>query len=51
MAERIKLMENRIIAGDNLIIRHKEQKFEGVAGQPFHRNFSNVVQVEVRKIS
>lgn len=40
-----------IMAGDNLIIRHKKQTFEGVAGQPFHRNFSNVVKVEVKKIS
>lgn len=40
-----------IITGDNLTIKHKEQTFEGVAGQPFHRNFSNVVKVEVKKIS
>ena len=39
------------VTGDNLIIKHKEQTFEGVAGQPFHRNFSNVVKVEVKKIS
>jgi len=40
-----------IMAGDNLIIRHKGQTFEGVAGQMFKRNFSNSVKVEVSKIS
>ena len=40
-----------IVQGDKLQIKHKNQIFEGVAGQPFHRNFSNVVPVEVVTIS
>lgn len=40
-----------IIAGDNLIISHKGQAFEGIAGQPFNRNWSNAIKVEVKKIS
>lgn len=37
--------------GDTLEISHKGQIFVGVAGQPFSRNFSNAVKVEVNKIA
>lgn len=40
-----------ILSGDSLIITHKGQVFEGIAGEPFNRNFSNGVKVEVSKIS
>lgn len=40
-----------ILQGDTLVITHKNQVFEGVAGMPFNREFSNVVKVEVTKIS
>ncbi len=43
--------ESYIKQGDKLIIKHKSQVFEGVAGEPFNREFSNSAKVEVVKIS
>ncbi len=40
----VKLME-----GDTLIVSHKGQMFEGAAGQPFYRSFSNAVRMQVEK--
>ena len=40
-----------ILQGDKLKIKHKNQVFNGIAGQPFSRNFSNVIPVEVMAIS
>ncbi len=42
----VKLME-----GDTLIVSHKGQTFEGAAGQPFYRSFSNAVRLQVEKIT
>lgn len=38
-------------SGDNLTVHHKGQIFEGVAGEPFNRDFSNSVKMEVKKVS
>lgn len=40
-----------ILQGDNLQVSHKGQRFKGVAGQPMHYNFSNVIPLEVVEIS
>lgn len=38
-------------SGDSLTVHHKGQTFEGAAGEPFNRDFSNSVKVEVNKVS
>lgn len=43
--------EVQLVTGDTLKITHKGQTFEGVAGEPFNRTFSNGVKVEVNKVS
>lgn len=39
-----------IIDGDALEITHNGQTWKGIAGQPFHRTFVNVIPVKAEKV-
>lgn len=41
----------KLLEGDTLLVSHKGQMFEGAAGQPFYRSFSNAVRLQVEKIT